>query len=289
MESAIRRDVPEFLLSDDDFGRLRDFIYRHIGVQFAEGNRPFVDKRILTRARVTGSRSFHEYFMQLRFDESGAELQALVNLLTVNETYFFRENDQIETLVRVVLPEIAARKAPGDPIRVWSLPCSTGEEPYSIAIAVLEGWRDADRYRIEILASDIDTRVLADAAAGVYGERSLQNVGRALRKRYFRRRIRAGVELHEIVPELRGSIDFFQINVSNEHEMARVRDVDVVFCRNLLIYFDDVSRREAVESIFECLTPGGIVFLGHAENMSRMSSLFVPRRYGDLTLSLRPA
>jgi chemotaxis protein methyltransferase CheR len=274
----------EFPITAEEFLRFRDFFYLKIGVQFAESKRYFVDKRIAERARAKGCESFAEYFRFLRFDTSGTETQQLINLLTVNETYFFRENYQLEALVKFVLPQIAAGKRPGDAIRIWSLPCSTGEEPYSIAIAVLDAWPQSDQFQIEILASDVDTRVLGAAQAGVYGERSLQNVTPDQRRRYFRR---VGSD-HQIISELRESIDFFQLNLSNKKEMARYRNVDVIFCRNLLIYFDDVSRREAVESIFESLTPGGFVFLGHSESMSRMSSLFTPRRLGDCTVYQRP-
>jgi chemotaxis protein methyltransferase CheR len=276
--------VADFPITAEEFIRFRDFFHQKIGVQFAESKRYFVDKRIAERARAKGCETFSDYFRMLRFDTSGGETQQLINLLTVNETYFFRENYQLESLVKFVLPEIAARKKPGDTIRIWSLPCSTGEEPYSIAITVLESWGASDQYQLEILGSDVDTRVLASAQAGVYGERSLQNVSPALRHRYFRPL--AGD--NQIISELRDSIDFFQLNLSSKKEMARYKNIDIVFCRNLLIYFDDVSRREAVESIFESLTPGGFVFLGHSESMSRMSSLFTPRRLGDCTVYQRP-
>jgi chemotaxis protein methyltransferase CheR len=275
----------DFEITNEEFIKFRDFFYAKTGVQFAESKRYFVDKRIVERARDRACYSFRQYFMLLRTDASGTEMQQLINLLTVNETYFFRENYQLESLVRFVLPQIAARKRPGDTIRIWSLPCSTGEEPYSIAIAVLDEWAQSDQFQIEILASDLDTRVLASARSGVYGERSLQNVGLDVRKRYFTRH---GLRDHQIIPELRESIDFFQLNIANKAEMARHRNVDIIFCRNLLIYFDDVSRREAVASMFESLVPGGFVFLGHSESMSRMSSLFVPRRLGDCTVSQRP-
>jgi chemotaxis protein methyltransferase CheR len=183
------------------------------------------------------------------------------------------------------LPEIAARKSPGDPIKIWSLPCSTGEEPYSIAISVLEEWSRSDEFDIEILGSDIDTRVLADAKAGIYGERSLHNVSPKLRARYFRT---AGETDFQIIPELRESIDFSRVNVSKKNDMTRFRNIDVVFCRNLLIYFDDTSRREAVEAIFESLHCGGFLYLGHSESMSRMSSLFKARRLGDSIVYQRP-
>jgi chemotaxis protein methyltransferase CheR len=276
--------LADFPITSEEFVRFRDFFHQKIGVQFAENKRYFVDKRIAERARAKGCESFTDYFRMLRFDASGTETQQLINLLTVNETYFFRENYQLEALVKFVLPEIAARKKPGDTIRIWSLPCSTGEEPYSIAISVLDSWKQSDDYALEILGSDVDTRVLASAQAGIYGERSLQNVGPALRQKYFRR---LGGD-YQIIPELRESIDLFQLNLSSKKEMSRYRNIDIIFCRNLLIYFDDVSRREAVESIFESLPPGGFVFLGHSESMSRMSSLFTPRRLGDCTVYQRP-
>lgn len=277
-------DARGFPITSVEFLKFRDFIHRKIGIQFAENKRYFVDRRIVERALANDCQGFAEYFTLLRYD-TGAEMQELINLLTVNETYFFREKYQFHALVNHVLPEIATRKRPGDPIRIWSLPCSTGEEPYSIAIAVLEEWPQSDRYQIEIIGSDIDTRVLDDAAAGMYSARSLQHVSPAARARYFRR---IDEDTFEIVSELRDSIDFCQLNVSNKAEMARFRNIDVVFCRNMLIYFDDISRREAVQSIFESLAVGGFVFLGHAESMSRMSSLFRPRRFADSIVYQRP-
>lgn len=277
--------APDFPITDDDFVRFREFFYSKSGVAFADSKRYFVDKRIVERARAMNCDSFRQYFMLLRTDRLGHEIQQLINILTINETYFFRENYQLEALAKFVLPEIARRKKPGSTIRIWSLPCSTGEEPYSIAMTVLDSWPLSDRYQIEIRGSDIDTNVLASAAAGVYGERSLQNVSPQLRARYFRR---APGNEYQIISELRESIDFFRLNLNDKHEMMRQRDIDVVFCRNLLIYFDDLSRREAVESIFESLVPGGFVFLGHSESMSRMSSLFASRRLGDCTVYQRP-
>ena len=279
------RNLPDFPITSEEYIRFRDFFYAKTGVQFSENKRYFVDKRVAERARANDCDTFRQYFMFLRSAGSAGELQQLINLLTVNETYFFRENYQLESLVRFALPEIAARKRPGDTIRIWSLPCSTGEEPYSIAISVLDSWRQSDQFQIEILGSDVDTRVLADAKAGIYGERSLQNVPPAARARYFTRRPE---NEYQIISELRESIDFFRLNISSKFEMSRHRNVDVVFCRNLLIYFDDVSRREAVEPIFESLVPGGFIFLGHSESMSRMSSLFSPRRLGDSTVYQRP-
>ncbi len=275
----------DFVITTEEFLRFRDFFYQKTGVQFSEAKRYFVDKRIAERARANDSETFRQYFMLLRLEKTGTELQQLINLLTVNETYFFRESYQLDSLVRFVLPQIAARKRPGNAIRIWSLPCSTGEEPYSIAMSMLDAWPRSDEFEIEISGSDVDTRVLGDARAGIYGERSLQHASADIRARYF---TRLPGNLYQIIPELRESIEFFQLNISSKAEMSRFRNLDVIFCRNLLIYFDDLSRREAVESIYESLAPGGFVYLGHSESMSRMSSLFTPRRLGDCIVYQRP-
>jgi chemotaxis protein methyltransferase CheR len=204
--------------------------------------------------------------------------------MTVNETYFYREDYQFDALVQHVLPQIARQRPPGEPIRIWSLPCSTGEEPYSIAMQILENWKLADTYDIEILASDIDSRVLADAKAGLYSERALHRLSPKLKRQYFKPR----GENFQICDALRKSIDFSVVNVSDALAMRRFRNIDVIFCRNMLIYFDDESRRQAVETIYDSLRPGGVICLGHSESMSRMSAMFEPRKYGSTILYQRP-
>ncbi|ESQ92626.1 hypothetical protein ABENE_07350 [Asticcacaulis benevestitus DSM 16100 = ATCC BAA-896] len=209
---------------------------------------------------------------------SGDEWQELINNMTVNETYFLREDYQFDAMSNGMLPEIAQERPAGRSVKIWSLPCSTGEEPYSIAIHILEKWALADSYAIEICASDIDTRVVTQARRGVYGERSLQRLSPELRRKYFSK---TGVDQYLIREELRESIDFSVTNIIDPLHMSRYRSVDIIFCRNLLIYFDDISRRGAVELMYECLSPGGFICLGHSESMSRISSLFKPRKFGE--------
>jgi chemotaxis protein methyltransferase CheR len=212
-------------------------------------------------------------------------MQRLVNQMTVNETYFFREDYQFKALVEGVLPEIAARRGIVDPISIWSVPCSTGEEPYSLAIYILEYWDDADRFDIQLQASDIDSAVLAEAASGIYGSRSLHRVPPALVAKYF---TKVDSDQFRICGDLRDSIDFSQGNVVEPQFMRRFRGVDVIFCRNMLIYFDEASQRETIEAMYDCLSPGGYICLGHSESMSRMSSLFTPRKFGDVILYQKP-
>ncbi|KNY24203.1 protein-glutamate O-methyltransferase CheR [Methylobacterium sp. ARG-1] len=282
---SLGQTAPAILVTEEEYEKFYEYFYRRTGISFSGKKEYFVEKRLLERIAKTGSDSFKSYFTLLRFQASGEELQHLVNLMTVNETYFFREDYQFDALVRGILPEITRTRRPGGTLRIWSMPCSTGEEPYSIAIQILENWSRADEFDIEITGSDIDSRVLADARKGIYSNRSLQRLSPELRKKYFRS---VGEDQFEIHEELRSSIDFSIANLSDPIHMHRYRAMDVIFCRNLLIYFDDTSRRAAVEALYECLTPGGFICLGHSESMSRMSSMFLPRKFGDTIVYQRP-
>ncbi|SFU75380.1 chemotaxis protein methyltransferase CheR [Methylobacterium sp. 174MFSha1.1] len=274
--------VPQ--VSESDFTRFRDFFYRKTGIMFADNKRYFVDKRLQERMLAIGQIAFRDYFNTLRFQASGDEFQALVNLMTVNETYFYREEYQFHCLTRSILPEIARTKRPGEPVRIWSVPCSTGEEPYSIAFQLLDNWAGIDRYDVEIVASDIDTGVIEQARRGLYGDRSVQHVPRDTLSR-FTRRVRGA---YEVIPDIRDSISFARVNLSDPLSTRQFRGFDVVFCRNLLIYFDDASRRDAAQTIFDALNPGGFVCLGHSESMSRISSLFAIRKFPEAIVYQKP-
>ncbi|MGY2047276.1 CheR family methyltransferase [Methylobacterium sp. JK268] len=285
MSALAARAAPAPAVSDEDFSRFRDFFYRRTGIMFADNKRYFVDKRLQERMVVAGATTFRDYFNTMRFQAGGGEFQALVNLMTVNETYFYREEYQLQCLVRSLLPEIVRTKRPGDPVRIWSVPCSTGEEPYSIAFQLLENWPAVDTYDVEIVASDIDTSVLAQARAGRYGERSVQHLpARTLAR--FTRPVREG---YEVIPDLRDSITFVHANLCDPLSTGMFRHFDVVFCRNLLIYFDDASRRDAAQTIYTALNPGGFVCLGHSESMSRISSLFAVRKFAEAIVYQKPA
>ena len=163
-------------------------------------------------------------------------------------------------------------------MRIWSVPCSTGEEPYSIAMWLLENWAEVDAHDIEIVGSDIDTNVLEAARAGIFGKRALMRLSSALTDKYF---TPAGPEHWQIIDELRQSVRFTTTNIVERAERRMHGLFDVIFCRNVLIYFDDTSRRVAAENLYESLAPGGYICLGHAESMSRISSLFEVCRFVD--------
>jgi chemotaxis protein methyltransferase CheR len=273
------------VITEADFQKFAEFFHRKTGIHFEPAKRYFVDKRLVERIQATGAENFRAWFVALRFETDGAEMQRLVNLMTVNETYFFRESYQFDCLVNNMLDEIAARKRPGSRIRIWSIPSSTGEEPYSIAIYLLERWAKIEQYDVEILSSDIDTTVLQTAQRGVYSARSVGQLPKPYLKKYFTPH---GDDEWRISRDLVDAVEFTHVNLSDAADTRRFRDIDVIFCRNLLIYFDDLSRRVAAEAMFDALAPGGFMCLGHSESMSRMSSLYTMRRFPDALVYQRP-
>jgi chemotaxis protein methyltransferase CheR len=273
------------MISDTDFQKFAEFFHRKTGIHFEPAKRYFVDKRLIERIQASGAESFRAWFVALRFETGGAEMQRLVNLMTVNETYFFREAYQFDCLVNHLMDEVAARKRPGSRIRIWSIPSSTGEEPYSIAIYLLERWAKIEQYDVEILSSDIDTTVLQAAQRGVYSARSVAQLPKPYLKKYFTSH---GDHEWRISRDLVDAVEFSHVNLSDATDTRRFRDIDVIFCRNLLIYFDDLSRRVAAEAMFDALAPGGFMCLGHSESMSRMSSLYTMRRFPEAMVYQRP-
>jgi chemotaxis protein methyltransferase CheR len=271
-------------ISKEDFEKFREFFYRKTGIMFEVSKRYFVDKRLLERMAATDNTAFRSYFTMLRFQASGEELQVLTNLMTVNETYFFREEYQFKCLVNSILPELALRKKSDAPIRIWVLPSSSGEEPYSIAIYMLEKWAGIHQHDVEIIASDIDTKILEQAKNGLYSDRSVAQLPKPYLSKYFKR-VHDG---HQICDDLRGAVDFTRVNLSEPADTRPYRNFDIVFCRNLLIYFDDLSRKTAAETFYDALKPGGFICLGHSESMSRISSLYKVRKFPEAIVYQKP-
>jgi len=271
-------------ISDEDFLKFREYFYRKTGILFDDSKRYFVDKRLIERIEATESENFRTYFTMVRFEASGDELQNLVNTMTVNETYFFREEYQFKCLVNSLMDEITARKTDTSPIRIWSVPSSSGEEPYSIAIYLLEYWDGINDWDVEIMSSDIDTQIIAQAQRGHYSARSVQHLPKPLLAKYFHYEN----DGYQICEDLRGAVEFSRVNIMETDEVRRFRNMDIIFCRNLLIYFDDASRRQVAEIFYDAMKVGGFVCLGHSESMSRISSLFRVRKFPEAIVYQKP-
>lgn len=276
--------MAEPIITNDDFNKFREFFYRKTGISFESSKRYFVDKRLVERIEASKCDSFRSYFTMMRFQASGDELQMLTNLMTVNETYFLREEYQFQCMVDSILPNIVKLKTDNSPIRIWSIPSSSGEEPYSIAMYLLERWPLINTWDVEIISSDIDTRMIQKARKGLFSARSVQFMPSLWLRKYFKK---MGDE-YQISDTLRQTVEFTRVNLSEIEDTRAYRNFDIIFCRNLLIYFDDVSRKTAAETFYDALNPGGYICLGHSESMSRISSLFKVRKFSDAIVYQKP-
>jgi chemotaxis protein methyltransferase CheR len=265
-------------LSTQHFNRLRDLIYAKLGIFFEERKVYFLKRRVEERMAALSMGQIGEYITLLAHgDADGVEMQQLTNLITTNETYMFREYEQLEGFANLCLPEVvAAKRVVSDyNLRVWSAGCSSGEEPYTLAIIVREVLLDAPRWRIEIVATDVDEGMLELVAQARYGERSVKYVPEAYRPRHL---VRHGRDDYAIHPDTRALVTARHLNLNDQPSMQQMRGFDFVFCRNVLIYFDDASRKRVVNHFYDALTPNGFIFLGHSESVGRITDSFKMRR-----------
>ncbi len=270
-------------LSAEEFARLTALIHGTTGMIFGEAKRYYVERRVFDRIRQTGAPDLPAYLAL--FARDPAERQTLINAFTINETYFFREDHQLRALANEMLPAVVQAKRPGDLVRIWSMPCSTGDEPYSIAIWLLEHWPMVDAYHIEIVGSDIDSAALEAAREGLFSQRALSKLPPDLLNRYFEAETGQG---RKIIDDLRESVIFTPANLVERGSVMAQGRFDIIFCRNLLIYFDEQSRSLAAQHLFEALAPGGYLALGHSESMARISDRFEMVRLRDAIVYRRP-
>lgn len=260
------------LLSKENFAKIGEFIYRKSGIYLEESKHyDKLLKYIDRRAAELELDNFRKYFFKLRFDDkNGEEFQELMNGITVNETYFFREKDQFEVLANRILPELHATLPANRPLRILSSPCSTGEEPYSMILHILEEAKVVAERDIEVVGIDIDSTVIKKAIAARYTERSVHAIPKNILSKWFNKKALG----YELIEDLHGTVDFQVANIFDKSQMRKLGKFDVIFSRNMLIYFDDASRKEVAMTFYDMLNPGGYVLLGHAEYMSRIVSVF---------------
>ena len=258
----------EFAWTDSDFDRIQSLIYQRAGISLHDGKHAMVYSRLSRRLRETGHRSFNEYLGWLQ-NHDGPEWQEFVNALTTNLTSFFREHHHFEILANY----LKTRSAAG-PCRVWCNAASTGEEPYSIAITLMESL--SSRQAFQMVASDIDSKVLASAEKGVYRLEGLKDMDEARILRFFLRGTGTNDGMVRVKPELRQAIQFINVNLIKDGWPFQ-EPFDVVFCRNVMIYFDGATQRQVLQRIHRTMKPGGLLFAGHSENFSDSRDLFVLR------------
>lgn len=271
---SVTTTAPTVELSDDLFAQIRDFIYSQSGLFFPDHKKYVLEGRLAERLKALGLKTFEEYYYYVRYDPGRErELAALFDSITTNETSFFRNAPQLDSLRTAVLPEvIEGQRAKGDRrLRIWSAGCSSGEEPYTLSIITGEVLgEELSSWFVEILATDISTAMLTRAQRGVYSEYSLRNTPEEVKRKYF---LRDGPNW-SVKQEVRKLVRFGRLNLSDDAQMARVPRMNIIFCRNVLIYFDPAATKKVVDRFYDILLPGGYLFIGHSESLHGVSRAF---------------
>jgi chemotaxis protein methyltransferase CheR len=257
-------------MTEEQFRLLRDLVHQHCGLTFGDETRYLLERRLAPRLEALGLASFAEYHRFLRYDPGrDAELEEAVDLLTTNETYFYREPYQLNAFAREILPACARTLQRERRLRILSAGCSTGEEPYTLAVLVrdsklFEGWD------VEIVGADISRRCLAAARAGAYGEHAFRTPAAEPMRRWFR--LRGGKWV--IDDAIRRMVRFTRENLLDPGALAAISRVDVLFCRNVMIYFDVATRRPVLRRFHRLLRDGGWLLLGHSESLLNVTADF---------------
>ena len=257
----------EFSWTQADFSRVQSLIYQRAGISLHDGKHAMVYSRLSRRLREPGYQSFRDYLGWLE-SHDGPEWQEFVNALTTNLTSFFREQHHFDILTQHL------RSRPGHAWKVWCNAASTGEEPYSIIMTALESLGAQGSFKL--WASDIDSKVLATAARGVYRSESTKGLDMARLQRFFLRGKGNNEGLLRVKPELQRMVEFLSVNLIRDDWPFR-EPFDIVFCRNVMIYFDGPTQRSVLERIHRVMKPGGLLFVGHSENFNESRDLFVLR------------
>jgi len=254
---------------------IRDFILERSGILFAENKMYLLKNRLIKRMADLGIKAYRDYFYHVKYDTSNREFSQLMNLITTNETSFFRNEPQLLSFSEEVLPLMVQAKAAdrsSRSIRIWSAGCSTGEEPYTLAMMILERLGSVAGWNIEIVANDISEQVLHKARQGEYSGITLRNVKPTVLNKYFTRV--DGSDLYKVKPEVKSLVRFSQINLSDSRQISRNSNMDVIFCRNVMIYFSDDVKKQIVRGFYNSLRPGGYFYIGHSETLHGISKAF---------------
>lgn len=271
MNDSARRMEQTFGLANKDFNRLSQFIYNECGIKMPEAKKTMLEARLNKRLRSLGMNSFVDYCDYL-FSPEGVEneLVQMIDLVTTNKTDFFREPEHFNYLVAHMLPEWLKKHGGGGTTRklmIWSAGCSTGEEPYTLAMVLSDFQERTPGFQFQILATDISTRVLKKAGNAIYTEENVSPVPPAMKKKYLLRSRNHAEKLVRIVPELREKVKFRRLNFM-DGDFGMREQMDIIFCRNVIIYFDRATQETLLNKFYRHLSPNGYIFMGHSETLS---------------------
>ena len=268
----------ELKISDQEFVNLRDFIYDECGIYIADNRKYLLENRLGNRLKKLNLKNFDEYYNLLRFDAAkSVEFRKLFEVITTNETSFYRNPPQLEVFQDKVLPDVLEKcRNSGKRLRIWSAGCSTGEEPYTISMIVNEVLKgELETWDIRITANDLSERVLESARRGLYNDYTLRSTPKEAITRYFD----SGGGQNKLKQEIKRLVSFGQINLKDRGQVKRVERSHVVFCRNVIIYFDDEMKKQVINAFYDNLLPGGYLIIGHSESLHNITRAFKPIHY----------
>lgn len=274
MEINYKEIVPETmkLISDEEFKLIRDLVYEKVGINLTEQKKALVTGRLQKVLREKNLKSFADYYKFIVNDTTGEALSELVDKISTNHTFFGREYEHFDYFYKVVLPELTQKKLKKNErdLRIWSAGCSTGEEPYTLVILMKEYFgNDYNKWDAGVLATDISTVALSKAIAGVYDKNRLHNFDTKLREKYFINKN----DTYIIKDEIKREVTFKRFNLMNDIFPFK-KPFDVIFCRNVMIYFDTETRIKLVNKFYNILDNGGYLFIGHSETIDRRYTKF---------------
>lgn len=259
-------------ISNSQYTNLANLVYRLSGINLGSGKKDLLKARLAKRLRATGCRDVREYVQYLEQDSTGGELVSFLDCITTNKTDFFREPQHFEFLTQEFLPKLDKVIKDNSPLLIWSAACSTGEEPYTLAMVLMESKSAWARRGAQILASDLSTKVLDHAQRGIYGMDRVAGLPRSVLTHYFQRGTKKWADYVRVRQELRSMVKFRRINLMDPFQFQQ--KFQVIFCRNTMIYFDRETRERLTNKFYDCVAPGGYLFVGHSESLTGVNHPF---------------
>lgn len=261
--------MKDVVLRDETFRQISDFIYEKSGIFIPDSKKYLVENRLRRLLQKYNLKGYDEFLYLVKYSANGTEQTKLFDAITTKETYFFRELQQLDVFVDSLVPRIIEARGGVKGLRVWSAGCSTGEEPYTLVMMLRE--RRPDVYA-EVVATDISSSAIESAGRGVYSSYSIRNVPEPYMKKYFK----AKGQDYGLDRSVKSAVKFKSVNLIDKKKMSDVGMVDVIFCRNVFIYFGDKARRDAVSFLYDSLRPGGFLFVGSSESLHNVTRAFKP-------------
>ncbi len=265
----------QFVISNEEFELFRSLIYDTCGINLQLSKKELVKARLSKRLSKVGTNSFNDYYRYVtKTDKSGKELVNLIDSISTNKTDFFREIKHFDFLNTTLLPELIAKKEKNDKkLRIWCAASSSGEEPYTLAITVLNHIKPSNGWDIKILATDISTEILQKAVTGIYKPESLKDIPPGIVSAHFSKVIVDNAHFYEAKDHLKRLITYRRFNLMTE-KFPFKNPFDFIFCRNVMIYFDPETQQRLVSKFYDCLPKNGYLFIGHSETLSKSNSNF---------------